>query len=76
MKTRRLKMPILRLGNVIRLNGIDAESFLADTGRKNLPTNINEYNLAMQELKELWSLFDSADSKLIAATCFDELGPI
>jgi ubiquinone/menaquinone biosynthesis C-methylase UbiE len=66
-------MGILRCGNTIRLVGIDANSYLLDTGKQKLPTQAIEYNAAMQELKRVWAAFDTPEGRLIAATCFAEL---
>lgn len=66
-------MPILRCEDAIRLTGIDAENFLRDTGRNTLPKSVAEYNLAMKQVRELWNQIDTPESRLIAATCFEDL---
>lgn len=66
-------MSILRWRNSIRLNGIDAETYLKDSGKENLPKTVQEYNKTMQEIKAYWLLEDSPESRLLVAVCFEEL---
>ncbi len=59
-------MPILRLGNTLRLTGKDAEDYLKETGRTKLPGTVNEYNQAIQESINLWNSIETAEGYLLA----------
>jgi hypothetical protein len=69
-------MALLRCGNVLRLSGAEAKAYLSDTGRKTLPKTIEEYNAAMQEMRNLWEKYDTPETKLLAAVCFKSLDPL
>lgn len=66
-------MAILRLGEVIRLTGKDAEGYLFDTGRSQLPKTVQEYNRAMQETHDAWMQVDCAEAILLAHLAKDQL---
>lgn len=66
-------MTILRCGNAIRLSGKEAETFLRDTGRSKLPTTVQEYNLAMRDIREMWAFTGTPEGRLLAAICFCDL---
>jgi len=59
------KMPILRLGNQIRLTGEDAVQFQTNTGQQILPKTIKEHNQAIQETIDYWTAVGSAEALLL-----------
>ncbi len=66
-------MAILRCGNSIRLNGEDPHTYISDTGQSSLPKSVTKYNRAVRDLRAMWHKYDTPESRLLAATCFQDL---
>lgn len=67
-------MPIIKYADRIRLTGKDAENFLINTGRNNLPTTLQEYQSAIEMAVEQWKELDTPEGQLMAfLTSADQL---
>lgn len=66
-------MPVFICGNEIRLTGKDANNFLEETGRYNLPKTKSEYNKALKDAIEYWKWADCAEGRLLAALLENKL---
>ncbi len=63
----------LILGSQIRLTGKDAEEYIRDTGRSNLPTTADEYNQAYKQAADAWWSDGSPEGGLLAVICEQQL---
>lgn len=59
-------MPIMRLGDQIRLTGKDAEMYLLLTGNSHLPNSIHEYQFALEQAALSYEGICSPEGDLLA----------